>query len=110
MSCRRWDTLFRLVMVIGERRMLGHRQRVFLERIHHQSDCLLQLRIVPAGPVFGRDFNFLVGRNAVVLHIPVSRAIVKSHAWRCDSATIHKSGIIINSHQAAPRPRPHKWP
>src|ERR1700751_4317709 len=66
------------LVIVRVGRVLRHRwRRIFLQEIQHHFDGLFELRIVAAARGFGIEFDFDIGGNTVIFHVPNSVGTVK---------------------------------
>src|SRR6267154_1084511 len=90
----------RVVVWIG--RFGIFRRRVFLESIEHDCDGFFELRGVAPAHELRVEFHLNVGRDAVILDLPLPLKAIKRPAWRSDSAAVHQWRVEADPDQPAP--------
>ncbi len=59
-----------LLVIIRVRRSRVLRQRMFLQLLHHDLDCFIELRVMSLTISRGVEIDLKVGSDAVILHFP----------------------------------------
>jgi hypothetical protein len=97
-------------MLVRITRLLGLNRRMLSKVFQSQSNCLLQLRIVPFTYRLRVLFNHHIRIDAVVLHISHTLRREERHAWRSNMPAIHQHRNRPDADQPAPRPLAHQRP
>ena len=80
-------------------------RRMLLHQLQHDFDGLLELAVA-ALPVRGRiEIDLDIGRDAVVLDLPLAVESIDRRARRHDDAAVEQFGITADADQPAPRAR-----
>src|SRR5690348_11038009 len=90
-------------MVIGIRRHLVMRQRMFLELLHGDSHGLFKLRVVAFTNQLGILPDFNVRSDAVTLDFPLAVQAANGKSWSGNQSTVQQNRIPADAHKAAPR-------
>src|SRR5207302_1995194 len=77
---------------------------ILLERPHRYLDGFFQLRVVALPAEVGIHLYLHIRRDALILDLPIAFQVVEGQARSGDSSAVDEFRVIINSHQAAPRP------
>src|SRR5687767_2191100 len=92
------------VVVVRVGRPLRRLRRVLLKGCHRHFNSLFKLRIASLAPGLRIHLHFDVGRDTVVLNLPLAFRTVERKVPRSYRATVYEHRITADANQPAPRP------
>src|SRR5262245_15668834 len=91
------------VVVIRIRRALDGLMRILLQFLHQPADGLFELNVAAFAPGLRIEFDLDVGRDAVVLDLPLAFGRVEGEVWRGNRAAVNQRRVAADAHESAPR-------
>src|SRR5271170_4953102 len=97
-------------MIIRIRWPLILRQGMLLQLLHHDLDCLIELRVVSLAIGSRVEIDFDVWSYSVILHFPLAFETIDSAPRRRHMTSVEQLRVTSNPDQTAPGFLADQWP